>query len=186
MKRLAWLLLLPLASGALFAQYTINPATLPNGTVGVSYSASLTVNPVTLATWSISAGSFPPGLTPPSGSSMAGMIGGTPTTAGSYSFTVKAIIPSANAPIVVTQAYTVVIAGGQVAPVYISPSSLPGGTYGSAYSQVLTASGGYGPGTYTFSLDPATPGSLPPGLGILTTGPSTGEISGTPDRKSVV
>ena len=33
MKRLAWLLLLPLAGSALFAQ-TMRPTTLPNGTVG--------------------------------------------------------------------------------------------------------------------------------------------------------
>jgi len=116
------------------------------------------------------------------GSSSVAGISGTPTTAGSYSFTDKASIANPNALIVVTQAYTVVIAAAYVPPVYISPSGLPGGTYGSQYRQELTASGGYGPGTYTFSLDPATPGSLPPGLGILTTGPSTGEISGTPTQ----
>jgi len=46
MKRLAWLLLPPLASGALFGQtgYSIT-GTVPNGTVGVSYSASLQTNP---------------------------------------------------------------------------------------------------------------------------------------------
>ena len=45
MKRLSLLLLLPLASGALFAQTTITPATLPNGTVGVAYSQSLSLTP---------------------------------------------------------------------------------------------------------------------------------------------
>jgi len=85
--------------------------------------------------------------------------------AGTYSFTVQANVGSNpnGAPIVVTQAYTVVIAAAYVPPVYISPSSLPGDTYGSQYRQDLTASGGYGPGTYTFSLDPASPGPLPQG-----------------------
>ena len=47
MKRLAWLLLLPLASGALFAQgaYTITGTVPSTGTIGVSYSASLSVSP---------------------------------------------------------------------------------------------------------------------------------------------
>ncbi len=55
MKRLAWLLLLPLASGALFGQeaYTITGTVPSTGTVGVSYSASLTVSPAAQAAWSI-------------------------------------------------------------------------------------------------------------------------------------
>src|ERR1035437_9351251 len=175
MKRLSLLLLLPLASGALFAQgYTII-GTVPNGTVGVSYpGASLQTSPQAYAAWSY-AGSFPPGLSMTTGSSYAATISGTPTTAGSYTFTVQASIgtnPNA-APILVKQAYTVLIAAP---PVSISPSSLPNGTYGTTYSQVLTASGGYGAGTYTFSMDPTSAGSLPPGLTITT----TGTITGTP------
>src|ERR1035437_1534712 len=175
MKRLSLLLLLPLASGALFAQgYTII-GTVPNGTVGVSYpGASLQTSPQAYAAWSYT-GSFPPGLSMTTGSSYAATISGTPTTAGSYTFTVQASIgtnPNA-APILVKQAYTVLIAAP---PVSISPSSLPNGTYGTTYSQVLTASGGYGAGTYTFSMDPTSPGSLPPGLSITT----TGTIGGTP------
>ena len=46
MKRLALLLLLPLVGSPLFAQtrYSIS-GSVPNGTVNVAYSASLTVNP---------------------------------------------------------------------------------------------------------------------------------------------
>ena len=176
MKRLAWLLLLPLWSGSVFAQggYSIS-GTVPNGTVGVAYSASLTVNPLTLATWSISAGTFPPGLTPPSGSSMAGLMGGTPTTAGIYSFTVQASIGGANAaPILVTQPYTVVIAGPAGSPVTISTTTLPNGVVGVSYSQGITATGGYGLGTYTYTL---AQGTLPPGLQLNST---SGVIYGTP------
>ena len=179
MKRLTLLLLLlPLSSGALFAQiaYSISPASLPGGTVGVSYSQSLTVTPLTLATWSISAGSLPPGLTPPSGSSMAGIISGTPTIAGTYSFTVQAsFITSPNgAPTIVRNAYTVVIAGPQAPPVSITTSSFPDGVIGVSYSQGITATGGYGLGTYTYAL---AQGTLPPGLQL---NPSTGVIFGTP------
>jgi hypothetical protein len=184
MKRLASLLLLPLASGALFAQggYSIAGNVPTNGTVGVSYSASLTTSPQAFAAWSYT-GSLPPGLSMTTGSSYAAAISGTPTTAGSYTFTVQANIgtnPNA-APIIVTKAYTVTIAGAQVSPVYITPSSLPNGTYGTTYSpQVLTAYGGYGAGTYTFSLDPASPGPLPPGLVLSPAGASTATITGTP------
>jgi hypothetical protein len=72
-----------------------------------------------------------------------------------------------------THVYSVAITGP---PVYITPSSLPNGTLGTTYSQVLTAFGGYGTGTYTFSMDPTSAGSLPPGLTITT----AGTISGTP------
>ena len=183
MKRLAWLLLLPLASGALFGQtaYSIT-GTVPNGTVGTLYpGASLQTSPQFYADWSYT-GTLPPGLNMTTGSSYTAAISGTPTVAGSYSFTVKATGNNPNAPIVATQAYTVVIAPAYVPPVTISPSSLPSDPYGSQYRQDLTASGGYGPGTYTFSLDPASPGPLPPGLGISTTGASTGTISGTPTQ----
>src|SRR5271157_245600 len=174
MKRLAWLLLLPLAGSALFAASITG--TVPNGTVGVSYSASLTVTPsTTAATWSISAGSLPPGLSGPSGTSFVGMISGTPTAAGTYSFTVQASLAGPNAAaILVTQAYTVVIAGPQGSPVSISTSSLPDGAIGVAYSQGVTAVGGYGLNTYAFAL---TQGTLPPGLGLNT---SSGVIFGTP------
>jgi hypothetical protein len=55
----------------------------------------------------------------------------------------------------------------------VTPTTLTGGTYGSSYGQVLTASGGQGP--YTFATTVAS-GSLPPGLSLS----STGAISGTP------
>jgi hypothetical protein len=178
-KRIAWLLLLPFASGALFAQgaYTMAGNVPANGTVGVSYSASLTTSPQAYAAWSYT-GSLPPGLSMTTGNSYAAAISGTPTVAGSYTFTVQASLGTNpnSAPILVKQTYTVVIAAAAPPPVYITPTSLPNGTYGTAYSQVLTASGGYGAGTYTFSIDPSSPGSLPPGLTITT----AGSIGGTP------
>jgi hypothetical protein len=176
MKRLALLLLLlPLASGALFAQttYSITGTVPSTGTVGVSFSASLQTSPQSYAAWSYT-GSLPPGLSMTTGSAYAASITGTPTTAGNYSFTVQASIGVGANGIQVTHAYTVVIAAAQVPPVSISTTSLPNGAVGVSYSQGITATGGYGLGTYTYTL---TQGSLPPGLQLNA---SSGVIYGTP------
>ena len=73
--------------------YTYNPGPAllfpapPGGEVNVAYSDQLTVTGGTSPyTWSVSTGTLPPGLT--LGAS-TGLLSGTPTTAGSYSFTVK-------------------------------------------------------------------------------------------------
>jgi hypothetical protein len=61
-------------------------------------------------------------------------------------------------------------AGG--ASIYISGTQLSNGTVSFAYSETLTANGGFPPYTWTLLS-----GSLPPGLSL---GPSTGIITGTP------
>ena len=66
---------------------TITTESLPNGTVGTAYSQTLAATGSDTITWSINSGSLPDGL---SLNSDTGEITGTPTTANSYSFTVKA------------------------------------------------------------------------------------------------
>jgi hypothetical protein len=63
---------------------TIIAATLPDGTVGTVYSATLTANGTTPISWSVE-GSLPDGL-----SLVGNAISGTPTAAGTFDFTVKA------------------------------------------------------------------------------------------------
>ena len=63
----------------------ITTNTLPNGTVGTAYSATLAATGDTPITWSIVTGSLPSGLTLNNGA-----ISGTPTAAGSVTFTVQA------------------------------------------------------------------------------------------------
>ena len=66
---------------------SINTNSLPNGYVGLSYSATLAASGGTGSyTWSIVSGSLPPGL---SLNPSTGAITGTPTTAGTSSFTVQ-------------------------------------------------------------------------------------------------
>src|SRR5450755_3252119 len=150
---------------------TINPALaittvspLPPGTVNVSYSQTLTAavgsGPYT---WAVTTGTLPPVLTL---NPITGLIGGTPTTAGTSSFTVQ-VTDSTLA--TATKAFTLTI-NPALAITTISP--LPPGTVNVSYSQTLTATGGSGP--YTWSV---TTGTLPP---VLTLNATTGVISGTP------
>ena len=66
---------------------TITTSSLPNGKVGEAYSQTLTANGTTPITWGIDSGNLPAGLTL---DEATGEISGTPTAAGTASFTVKA------------------------------------------------------------------------------------------------
>jgi hypothetical protein len=60
---------------------------LPNGVIGTAYNQTLTADGDAPITWSMESGNLPNGLT----LSLTGAISGTPTTAGTFNFTVKAI-----------------------------------------------------------------------------------------------
>ena len=66
---------------------TITTESLSNGTVGTAYSQTLAATGSDTIIWSVSNGSLPDGLTL---NKDTGEISGTPTTAGSYTFTIKA------------------------------------------------------------------------------------------------
>lgn len=152
---------------------TVNPATLPNGEVGILYNAAVTaaggVGPYTFA---VTSGSLPPGVT----MTGAGVIAGTPTTAGTFNFTITATDTSSGC--LGSRAYSVVIAAAGCPVITLSPASLPPGAIGAAYSQTISASGGLAP--YTFSV---VAGSLPAGLALNAT---TGAITGTPTTAGLV
>jgi hypothetical protein len=66
---------------------TITTASLPAGTIASPYTATLQASGGTGSdTWSLRADTLPPGLT----LNAAGVISGTPTTGGTYTFTVQA------------------------------------------------------------------------------------------------
>lgn len=79
----------------------INTSYINGMTVGNNFSQTLQAN-VSEVTWSISAGSLPPGITMTSG----GVISGKPTAGGVYNFTVKAVYHQQT----VTKAYSVNVA----------------------------------------------------------------------------
>ena len=139
---------------------TITTSSLPNGTVGVSYSQTLTATGDETIVWTIDDGDLPDGLS----LSSAGSISGTPTAAGTFTFTAEA----ANGAGSDTKTFTVIIAPAPVQPT-ITTASLPNGTVGTIYSETLTATGDE---TMVWTIDD---GALPGGLTL-----SGNVISGIP------
>lgn len=84
---------------------TITPSSEPNGRVGTAYSASVSTSGGTSPyAYSVSSGALPAGISLSSG----GAFSGTPTTAGSYSFSVT-VTDSSTTPVTATQSYTLVV-----------------------------------------------------------------------------
>ncbi|HEY2018515.1 MAG TPA: putative Ig domain-containing protein, partial [Bryobacteraceae bacterium] len=137
----------------------ITTASLPGGTVGASYSATLTASGgVTPYVWS--ATGLPPGLLL---NTATGAITGTPTAAGNFTASVTVNDNSEQS----ASAQFPLVIGGNLT---ITTASLPAGTVGTSYSVTLTATGGLTP--YVWSST-----TLPPGLFLNT---ATGAITGTP------
>jgi hypothetical protein len=142
---------------------SITTSSLPNGFVGTSYSQTLVATGGTGSgkVWTLVSGTLPAGV----GLSTGGVISGTPSTAASYSFTVRVTDSGANT---ATRSFSVTISAA--APTITTSTPLPTGEIGFAYNTALTASGGTAP--YTWST---VSGTLPAGLS------RTGAvISGTP------
>ena len=92
---------------------TVNPTSLPNGTVGIAYSQTLTASGGTAPhSFAVTAGTLPNGLTLTTG----GLLSGTPSTAGSFSFTITA---TATGGCTGTRSYTVNIANGTTTPGFL-------------------------------------------------------------------
>ena len=140
---------------------------LPSAQMGVSYRVSLAAAGGTQPyKWSVSSGSLPSGLTMSNG----GVISGTPSVSGTFSFAVTVTDSKAQSK---TVTFSIVVAPVKSAPTALSISSaaLSAGQVGSTYAVSLNVSGGT-PG-YTWSL---ASGRLPAGLALS----SAGVISGTP------
>lgn len=143
---------------------TVDPATLPDTTAGLAYSQTLTANGgVSPYAFTVTAGALPNGLALSTG----GALSGTTTTSGTFNFTVTATDTYGQA---ASRAYTVVVA---VPTISLNPATLPAGTAGTAYNQVLTIAGGIAP--YTVTQTGALPAGLSFNAGTLT-------FSGTPTQ----
>jgi uncharacterized protein (TIGR03437 family) len=137
---------------------------LPNGSTCSVYSQTFTVSngPPPPFTWSFSDSSPPPGLIL---NSSTGVLSGTPTAGGPYSFTIEAF--SAGSNIFAVQTFSL-----QISSLCFFANSLPNGDLNSFYRQSLILSGGVAPFTWSVKS-----GDLPTGITI---DPKSGLLSGTP------
>jgi large repetitive protein len=139
---------------------------LPDGQVGVAYEADLAATGgYGNKTWTVVSGTLPPGLNVFDDQSLFGSrVAGTPTTGGTFTFTLEASDDRVQA----TREYTVAIANGALS---IVTSTLPAALVGTPYSVFLVRDGGAGPFTWD-----VVSGSLPAGVSLT----AAGELTGTP------
>jgi hypothetical protein len=139
------------------AQTITSTSPLPDGTVGVPYSVTLTCTQCTSPFWAIT-GTPPPPLQI---NANTGVSSGTPTTAGTYTFQVQLLQTT-------TKIFTITI----VPALSDQTTAFPTGYMGNPYTHPLVAAGGLAP--YTWSLATAP---LPQGLNIVGS-----NITGTPTQ----
>lgn len=128
---------------------SVEPQFLPSGIIGISYNAALQASGGNGGpfTFSLASGALPAGISLASD----GVFSGTPTTAGSFKFTVEVT----DGEQVASGSYTV----GVSAPLSITTTTLPDGKENTDYNTQLQASGGLSSLTWTLVL-----GALPNGI----------------------
>jgi hypothetical protein len=145
---------------------SITTASLPNGTVGQSYSGSVAATGGTTPyTWS--ATGLPAGL---SLDSSSGAISGIPTASGTSTVTVT--VTDANG-LTDSATLSLMVATSSPAPLSVTTTRLPNCHLGKPYSATLAATGGTAP--YTWST--TDPGDFPPGITLNSDGTITGTDS---------
>lgn len=129
---------------------------LPIAVQGAFYSFGLVAEGGTPGyTFTVDSGSLPLGMS----MNPSGVISGTPTANLSYSFVIKVTDSLAAT---TTRGYSIFVSSSAISA---SPSTLPNGVLGTAYSQTFTPSGGTGP--YSWGI---VNGAVPPGMTFNTSG----------------
>ena len=124
--------------------------------------------------WSLVSGRIPSGMTGPFTQGVSsGGITGRPTTAGTYTFTLRVTDQTGSSD---TETFTINVAPAR--PVTVTTTALNDGTVGAFYCCGNLFADGGTPG-YTWTL---RTGALPPGLRLSA---SPGRITGTPTRAGV-
>jgi hypothetical protein len=152
------------------APLTIATRQLPSAMIGTPYIAVLDASGGTPNySWSIAGGQLPSGV---SLAPSTGILSGTPTVSGNFSFNL-ALTDASNPNQTKATGVTIAVAAP---PLTIANAEVSSAIVGTPYSQTLQASGGTGP--YSWSI---AAGRLPAGLSLAS---STGVISGTPTTAS--
>jgi alpha-tubulin suppressor-like RCC1 family protein len=141
----------------------VKPAPLAITTTGVAaadlnqpYEQDLTATGgVAPYTWTLTSGTLPAGVS----LTAAGVLTGTPTAGGTFSFTAQ-VKDSASPAVTATKSLSLTV---RVPPVTITPTTLSDGTVGVEYDEFLFVSGGSSP-TCTVSV---SAGALPSGLTLV-------------------
>ena len=137
---------------------------LPDAVLGASYNAIVLqfTGGIAPQVWNVSAGQLPLGMS----LSATGLISGTPTATGAYSFTAR-LVDSSNP----AQAASILLSIRVAAPLTVTtpPGALPDAFLNTAYSQVLASAGGNLPIKWSLAS-----GQLPPGMALSTTGVISG------------
>lgn len=151
-----------------FAKLTINPVSPPAAHLNAPYSLSISgQGSSAIASWAISAGQLPPGLSlsvSPLNANVA-LISGTPTQTGTYTFTIQA--QDYTLPQTATMDVSILVDSNLA----ITKSKLKNGGQNQVYSDSFAAVNGTLP--YHWSIS----GNLPAGL---TLDVSSGQVTGTP------
>lgn len=152
---------------------TVSPATLPTLTAGTPFSQSLTSSGGTSPyTYVLESGPLPVGLSLTGG----GVLSGTPTQRGGYSFSVRSTDSAAPTADTVVKSYT-----GAVQNPTLTLTT-PSGTaiQGAPFSQTLSTTGGVAPHTYQLET-----GSFPAGISISSAGVVSGTAAAAPGNYPV-
>lgn len=154
--------------GAVAVAPTITLASPPAGNTGSAYTYTFGASGSPTPTWSVSAGTLPTGLS----LSSAGVLSGTPTVAGAYTFTVQATNTAGSA----TQAVSNLMITAPSGPPVITSATPPATVaQGGAYNFTFTATGAL-PISWTISS-----GFAPAGMTLSTAGAlSAASVTGAP------
>ena len=141
----------------------VTTTALPNGALTVTYSQQLQVSGGAAPyTWALATGALPTGLS----LSSAGVISGTPSAGGTFTFTVTATDAGSN--VGTSGSLSIFVPAMAITTTSLNPAS-----FGVPYSQTLTETGGTGPFTWA-----VTSGTLPAGLALSAAGVLSGTTAG--------
>ena len=161
---------IPVVSNNPLDPLAITTTALTDAYVGATYAGAIAATGATAPySWSLASDQVLPALPPGMSLDADGALSGTPTAAGSFTFTVEATDSALQNRSKVSRTFTLTV----LPALAITTTSLPSGTEGVPYAAQLQASGGKAP--YTWS------GTGAGGLSISAAGVVSGTPSSVPD-----